>query len=628
MFKENEKLFEKLLMNSKITTKELKELGYYAKKINDLIDLGIIKREKRGQYSVIEEVLLKYKEYLGKNIKDYEKLAKEFLETLEIDSEEDILRVFRSLQENATAEEERRDANFYLILLNNIYKLNNEELERLKTFKFRDYTILASDGRFLSRNAENKMRIDVFGNKIYKAMNRFNPSNNKDEISKQIENSLLNKVLLSVDKVRDYEDELVDKEQYDELLELLTLRMKKRIMSPPEYALFLIIRKYNNMVEKGQALSLKECDSNNYLEQIVCNNFLKAYNLFLERFGESTNIERGGFIEKALRRTIELVSELRKDEETTDIESFQDSTEELAEDNDSDYYENPLDKIIEDKIDELYDGKSIIVLDPMSNEERKYIHELISTYYDVVSFSIGDGCERRVVLRFKPASDAKAKGRIKQENRGNYCCYSEILAALKAKMREKDYAGALIECRKLIETGTPWDETFITMGRCLLKLGKRQEAIDCFRVVTYLSREHGKNYDYTYFIDSLCGIDLDDKKPNFEMDLEEFTNRNKTDFDNLDALVTLIVEEGKSLEEAIVSMGLDADSADIARLIYARDCYYLERYNEGDTYLSKVERRKKKSAYVMKLANEIRTGKRFYKNRLDSDKKCLVLKRG
>lgn len=69
------------------------------------------------------------------------------------------------------------------------------------------------------------------------------------------------------------------------------------------------------------------------------------------------------------------------------------------------------------------------------------------------------------------------------------------------------------------------------------------------------------------------------------------------------------------------------ESTNISKFICAGDCHYLERYAEGDTYLRKVEESKKKSSYAEKLINEIRVSKRFYRNRLDSEKKCLVLKK-
>ncbi len=290
-------------------------------------------------------------------------------------------------------------------------------------------------------------------------------------------------------------------------------------------------------------------------------------------------------------------------------------------------------KLVEQKVNELYNGKSIVLLDPMDAEERNHIHQIVSNYYDVVSFSVGKGCERRVVLRFKPKYDSKVAERISQSERlewlGNF---REMLSEARARQRMGDYEGALKYFKKMIEVGMPKDYIYVGTAFCLLRLGKNYEAIDYLKVATELSKEKKNgHFDFTNMIDQLSGnVNREERKPNFEMDLDEFFDKEDfgLDFIELDALATLTLDEGISLEEAIDRMKLDVDAADIARLIYARDCYYLERYKEGDDYLRKVANRKKKSPIVMKLMEEVRKDKRFYKNRLDTEKNCLVLKKG
>lgn len=46
MFKGNEKVLEAMLEKDDITTKELNEMGFSARKIRKLIDLGLIVRKK------------------------------------------------------------------------------------------------------------------------------------------------------------------------------------------------------------------------------------------------------------------------------------------------------------------------------------------------------------------------------------------------------------------------------------------------------------------------------------------------------------------------------------------------------------------------------------------------------
>lgn len=679
MFKGNEKVLEVLVEKDGITTKELNELGYSASKINKLIDLGLIVREKRGYYGIASlEALKEFKLYLEnkKNNEvtlgsNYNEVAEEFLKALQ-ESDENILKTFRKLQEVAVTDNERRDTNYYLILLNQIYELDEEIIEKIKVFKYSDYIVAPGDERFTSRTFENKIRSKMFANLTNGIIEKFKSCKNFGGISYEIENILLEKACLTRENVRDYEERLLDAEKFSELYEFLLARRKRRVMSYSENSLLQTVTRYIEISENKVDITARECSSDNYLYQFYNNNFQKAYDLFMNVFNKSKNTKQDCLVEKILRKTLELVNESNYLEEadTEDVDNFgyiekvednddffeenEDSSEEefadtynddtleeytdtyaefeSLEDYTKNYYDELDEKLVEEKVDELYEGKSIIVLDPMDEEQRKHIHEIVSNFYDVVSFSIGKGCERRVVLRFRPARYAKENGRVKQAGRAEYVNYKEVIANARELQALGDYSGALTEWRKIIESGNPAESAYAAMGKCLLKTGKKYEALDYFRVVTELSREHYGKYDFTALINRLTEGDLEDedKKPRyFEMKEDDFKEKTSFDynFEKMDTLVALILEDGVSLDEAITRLELSAEEAGIARLIYARDCYYLEKYAEGDKYLRKVETTKKKSAYLKKLYNEVKTNRIFYKNRLDDEKKCLVLKK-
>ncbi len=72
-----------------------------------------------------------------------------------------------------------------------------------------------------------------------------------------------------------------------------------------------------------------------------------------------------------------------------------------------DYREERRRKIIEiadSAIEKAHSSKKAIALYPMSAYERKLVHERVSESEDLVSFSEGEGKERRVIISFKDNS--------------------------------------------------------------------------------------------------------------------------------------------------------------------------------------------------------------------------------
>ena len=71
-------------------------------------------------------------------------------------------------------------------------------------------------------------------------------------------------------------------------------------------------------------------------------------------------------------------------------------------------------------------------------------------------------------------------------------------------------------------------------------------------------------------------------------------------------------------------MNLSDEDTNYIKLLYARDCYYLDKNNEGDLYFKQVEKSKAKDKRVKALYKEILVNKKYYHNRLNSDKDQLI----
>ncbi len=94
----------------------------------------------------------------------------------------------------------------------------------------------------------------------------------------------------------------------------------------------------------------------------------------------------------------------------------------------------------------------------------------------------------------------------------------------------------------------------------------------------------------------------------------------------LKEVIVLMNFQGMSAKEACEALCIDIEETNKIFLVLAKECYALGEYEQGDRYLLEVERTSKIPS-IKKLVSEIRTNKRFYKNRIDGDYKPLVKER-
>lgn len=90
---------------------------------------------------------------------------------------------------------------------------------------------------------------------------------------------------------------------------------------------------------------------------------------------------------------------------------------------------------------------------------------------------------------------------------------------------------------------------------------------------------------------------------------------NKNYFKSIEEIAYFIQNENIDLDDAIQKFNLTSEDLLIIKLIYARSYYAEEMYLLGDIQVQEVEKHKDKTSRVLKLLNEVRTNKQFYKNR-------------
>lgn len=272
-------------------------------------------------------------------------------------------------------------------------------------------------------------------------------------------------------------------------------------------------------------------------------------------------------------------------------------------------------KFIENKHQLLLNGQGMILLRPMNDESRKRVHEMVKEYPDIVSFSIGEGENKQIVLRYKPFIEeyVDVKNLIKKGN---------------LAYKEGNYDDCIKNYLQLLQFREPKAFVYAKLGLAYLKKGNKKTAIDYFRVATQLSKKEKGEFDFTELVADLSGlIDRKDKKPRFRMSTEDFENdiENHYGIENLDEITSYILECGLDVESACKELGMTDEQIDIVRLIYAREFYSQGNYEKGEQFLNSVEKSKNKTKFTLKLFEEIRRNKRFYINRTNENPQKLVL---
>lgn len=268
---------------------------------------------------------------------------------------------------------------------------------------------------------------------------------------------------------------------------------------------------------------------------------------------------------------------------------------------------------INGKLEELYKN-GIVLLKPMNNARIKNIHRVVQNIPNVVSFSIGDEDERRIVLRVK----TYVKG---------YFDLSTIFKEGNAAYQSGDYDLCISKYRQLLEFGYPNSRVYAKLGLSYIKKFNKALAIDYLTIANELAKKEKVNFDYTELIARLEGIiPEEDKKPMIKMEINEFENdlSNNYGIENLEQVLELI-STGLSLNDVCSNLDLDDDQKCVIALIFAKNCYANKNYTLGDQYLKLVERTKGKSKSTSSLFNEVRKNKKFYANRVDENNKALVL---
>ena len=386
-------------------------------------------------------------------------------------------------------------------------------------------------------------------------------------------------------------------------------------------------------------------DLSNYIQDFYINlsqNKLEEAKIYLDIIQKSKNLGHDGNVTEALLQILEITeSKLNqgKNKESCSIKVPEQINipREQPKSNDVDRTKEPIVKspvpeekealplvnvrdsereFINSKYELLLKYHGIILLKPMNNERIARITNIVKEYPEMVSFTIGNDDEKRIVLRYKKKEMERVD--IKELiNEGNKA------------YAEGDYDTCIKKCLKLLQFGNPPAVGYAKLGLAHMKKWNIKLAIDYLTVATELGKKEKSDTDFSYIIARLKGNSEEEEyKPNFIMKEKHFEDdlNKHYEINNFDEINAYIESSGLDVESACKQLGINSVKINTIRLIYSKMYYAQGSYDKGDEFLKAVEQSHDKTEFTIKLADKIRKTKKFYAYREQENPKVLSLK--
>ncbi len=138
---------------------------------------------------------------------------------------------------------------------------------------------------------------------------------------------------------------------------------------------------------------------------------------------------------------------------------------------------------------QILESQGIVLLSSMSYEQEKAILKEVLNYDDVQAFVIGEGENRRIVLRY-----------YLTKKQGDY---KNLIELGNQAFNEGNYDECISKYLDLLSCGKPSPVAYARLGLAHLKKNNRFLAIDYLTVANELCKKEGLDYDYTEKIEHL-----------------------------------------------------------------------------------------------------------------------------
>lgn len=254
------KMYEGILNEQKLTTKELNGYGFNAKDLSVLIENGTIERVKKGYYSFksIDDLF-----YYGKKLiamKEYDKATmcfekcyglnpnhsgtcfQLFLRSIQNRNYEKAFEYFDHIYDTDN-KYYNADSNYYLYLLSMITELPENHRQYAKFLKLEDIRVDFNDKRYNNVFAQNKIRVSSLNQRFVLASKQLNDlikQNGRLSVQDIIIRTLLSQAIEEQNRIKKHIIKLANEKRYEEVIEYLeNLQQHHNLSLADEYTLTL-----------------------------------------------------------------------------------------------------------------------------------------------------------------------------------------------------------------------------------------------------------------------------------------------------------------------------------------------------------------------------------------------------
>lgn len=300
------KMYNGLIDEKELTTKELNSYGFNSKDLTDLINDGVLERIKRGYYSFLSIDSLFY---YGKQLiasKEYDKATACFEKCYELDpnhlgacfqlflravQSKDYSKAFTYFEHfyNSDNEYYNNDSNFYLYLLSMITEIPEEHREYAKYLQLEDIRINFNDKRFEDPYSQNKVRISALNQKFTlasKQLNELIKQHGRLSVQDIIVRTLLSQAIEIQNDLKKNIINLAIEKKYKEIISRLEEVQEQHHLSVADECILFLAREISKVKETGIIPEKEVVSTNKLFEAINGKNFELALSLskdYIER---------------------------------------------------------------------------------------------------------------------------------------------------------------------------------------------------------------------------------------------------------------------------------------------------------------------------------------------------------
>lgn len=300
------KMYNGLIDEKELTTKELNSYGFNSKDLTDLINDRVLERVKRGYYSFlsIDDLF-----YYGKQLiasKEYDKATacfkkcyelnpnhlgacfQLFLRAVQSKNYEEAFTYFEHFYDSDN-EYYNNDSNFYLYLLSMIAEIPEQHREYAKYLKLEDIRVDFNDKRFNDPYSQNKVRISALNQKFTlasKQLNELIKQHGRLSVQDIITRTLLSQAIEVQNELKKNIANLAIEKKYKEIIAHLEKVQEQHHLSTADECILFLAREVSKLEETGIIPEKEVISTNKLFEAINGKNFELALSLskdYIER---------------------------------------------------------------------------------------------------------------------------------------------------------------------------------------------------------------------------------------------------------------------------------------------------------------------------------------------------------